>query len=164
MRLGYLRVLSILIFIAWPDLRLFRPRFMHDELDDSKLFLDDKQVETIGSSALIFQSQQYIFKPEMIVQRHEDIIQKVDANCRLPFTDAPEYLGHGGFGAVTKRTTAPRCFVEISPSGEKSLNLEVRLPSHEIIHFANPSRIRLLLARSLQPFSRTSLLTPKLRD
>ena len=127
-RLRYLRVLSILVFIAWPDLQLFRPQFMHSDLDDSKLFLDEKQVELMGSSAENFLDRQYIFKPEMIVQKHEDFIQKVDANCRLPFIDAPEHLGQGGFGAVTKRTIAPRCFVEIGPSGEKSQNLEVRPP------------------------------------
>ncbi|KAL9044576.1 MAG: hypothetical protein Q9214_002297 [Letrouitia sp. 1 TL-2023] len=125
-RKRFLRVLSIVIFIEWSDLRLFEAVFVKENLDDDSLFFDEHQLQSRGMVTGIdnFLTQQYIFKPEIIESKQQSYIQVIPARNRLPFLDTPEYIGRGGFGAVSKREIAPNCF-EVHSDNTSSSNSHV---------------------------------------
>ncbi|KAL9607552.1 MAG: hypothetical protein Q9167_007545 [Letrouitia subvulpina] len=121
-RKKFLRVLSIVIFIEWSDLKLFEAVFVKENLDDDSLFFDEHQLRGMVTGIDNFLVQQYIFRPEIIKSKQQSYIQVIPARNRLPFLDTPEVIGNGGFGAVSKRRIAPNCFEEIHSDNTQSSN------------------------------------------
>lgn len=118
----YVLVLSILIYMGWSDLHRFRPVFMRARLDDKHLFFDDGQLrQWLGRATNTFLTCQYHFKPAIISRKPVAFKQFIDTRDRLPFTKEPVTLGSGGYGTVSLRVIAPRCFKdEVTGIGENS--------------------------------------------
>ena len=118
----FILVLSILICMGWHELQRFRPVFMRAGLDDNHLFFDDGQLrQRLGRATSTFLTFQYHFKPEIIRRRPVAFKQFVDTRVRLPFMKEPVKLGSGGYGTVSLRVIAPRCFRdEVTGTGENS--------------------------------------------
>lgn len=125
-RKKFLRVLSIVIFIEWNDLRLFEAVFVKENLNDDSLFFDEHHLRGMVTGIDNFLTQQYIFKPEIIKSKQQSYIQVIPARNRLPFVETPEFIGGGGFGAVSKRIIAPNCF-ETHSDNTSSSNSGVNL-------------------------------------
>ena len=123
-RKDYLCVLSILIYVGWTDLTLFRPLFLRENgRDDASLpFTDIVDLAFLGTLRQVFSFHQHAFKPVVIEEHNARFIQKISTEHRLPFICEPELLGSGGYGSVTKRVIAPRCLFN---KDDNKVNLEV---------------------------------------
>ena len=110
-RRHYICVLSILIFINWPDLKSgFRPTFLREkERDDDHLPFTD--LAFLRASSHLFSDYQHAFKPIIIEEHSQRYIQVIPSESRLPFIKEPEDVRLGGYGSVTKRTIASRCLI-----------------------------------------------------
>ena len=120
-RSSFMLVLSIVIYMGWSELQRFRAVFMRTGLDDSGLFFtEDQLINGLGRVTRTFLATQYQFKPAIIQRKREAFKQIIESSWRLPFTQE-EFLGQGGFGSVTRRTVAPRCFSdEVTGTRENS--------------------------------------------
>ena len=123
----YLKVLSILVIIAWPgicghDKSGFRKHFLqrHD-LADPKLPLANEQLGFLREYAINFHEKQNAFCPVIIEEREGSCIQEVAADRPLPFTEEELPLGEGASGKVKKVVIAPYCFRDT----QKTLNEKV---------------------------------------
>lgn len=134
-RNGFLRVLSIVIFIEWNDLFRFEPVFVKEGLDDNSLFFDEGQLEDMESGIDNFIAQQYLFKPEIIKHTQYSYIQHIDAVRRLPFIGEPELLGKGGYGCVSKKQIAPHCLEIISEENVTNRNSDVSSASYRNVQY-----------------------------
>lgn len=102
----FLVVVSILIYSVWPNLWLFRSVFVegaYTDLTDANLIFDSSKIERLEQSGIYhFKDNQYLFHPAQIRQKRDGWIQPVEKQRRLPYTIAPERIGEGGFGEVSK--------------------------------------------------------------
>ena len=108
-RQRFLKVLSILIFIEWNDLTRFEPVFVKENLNDGSLPFTRDQIRDMETGVDYFLDAQYIFIPQVIIQKTAGWIQSVPADFRLPFLDTENLIAMGGFGEVTRREIAPHC-------------------------------------------------------
>lgn len=131
----FLRVLSIAIFTEWTDLIRFDPVFVKEDLDDSSLFFDERQLNGMVTGVDNFVAQQYMFKPEIIIQTQQAHIQAVPAISRLPFIDEPAILGKGGYGSVSRRQIAPYCLNSNSEEYGSTSNSGVSSVSHRNTYY-----------------------------
>lgn len=129
-RKGFLRVLSIVIFIQWNGLVRFDTVFVNKGLDDNSLFFNKDQLKNMKTEIDDFLEKQYIFKPEIIEYRQEAHIQTIPAESRLPFIGESDLLGRGGYGSVSKREIAPHCLEFMSEEDVPYINQDVRPTSH----------------------------------
>lgn len=125
----YLKVLSILVMIAWPgvcghDKSGFRKHFLqrpdHD-LADQNLPLTKVRLGFLKEYAINFLEKQYTFCPAIIEEREDPYIQEVAADRPLPFTEEELPLGEGASGKVRKVVIARYCFRD----KEETLNAKV---------------------------------------
>ena len=110
-RVGYLKVLSILILIDWaPLVENFRSVFLrHGGRSDKDLpFSREKLSSFLGASALNFNERQYAFVPVVIRDVDKMYVHKLKPMERLPFVAEASGIGGGGFGDVTRVKIAPR--------------------------------------------------------
>lgn len=99
----YLKVLSILVMIAWPgvcghDKSGFRKHFLqrpHHDLADPNLPLANDRLGFLKEYAINFREKQYAFCPIIIEEREVSYIQEVAADRPLPFTEEEGILGEG---------------------------------------------------------------------
>ena len=114
----YMRVLSVLVMIAWPgicdhDKSRFRKHFLHrphHELADSNLPLTKHKLGFLKEYAISFREKQFAFCPVIIEEREASYIQEVAADRPLPFTGEEFPLGEGASGKVKKVVIARYCF------------------------------------------------------
>lgn len=125
----YLKVLSILVMIAWPgvcghDKSRFRTYFLHrsqHDLADPNLPFANGRLGFLKEYAINFREKQYAFCPVIIEEREISYIQEVAADRPLPFTEEELPLGEGASGKVRKAVIAPYCFRDTG----KILNVKV---------------------------------------
>lgn len=110
-RKRYIRVLSILIYVGWTDLKTrFRPVFLR-YVGRGDLHLPFTDLAFLRTFGQVFSSYQYAFTPVVIEEHRKRCIQFVLPEHRLPFIEEPEYVRSGSYGSVTKRVIAPRCLL-----------------------------------------------------
>ncbi|CAD6579226.1 MAG: hypothetical protein ASARMPREDX12_009098 [Alectoria sarmentosa] len=125
----YLKVLSILVMIAWPgvcghDKSGFRKHFLqrpHHDLADPNLPLANDRLGFLKEYAINFREEQYAFCPIIIEEREVSYIQEVAADRPLPFTEEEGILGEGASGKVRKAVIARYCFRDLG----RILNVKV---------------------------------------
>lgn len=125
----YLKVLSILIIIAWPgvcshDRSGFRKHFLqrpHHDSADPNLPLAEERLGFLKEYAINFRETQYAFCPVIIEEREVSYVQEVAADRPLPFTEEELPLGEGASGRVRKAVVARYCFRDTG----NNLNLKV---------------------------------------
>ena len=109
----FLRVLSVLILIGWSSddlVNKFRSQFLRIAgREDNDLPIDEEKLEFLDTSSFMFWQQQFAFCPAIILESEYSLIQKIDANRRLPFSGKPVEVGGGAYGRVSQVTIAPRC-------------------------------------------------------
>ncbi|KAF6227584.1 hypothetical protein HO173_012223 [Letharia columbiana] len=102
----YLKVLSILVLIAWPgvcshDKSGFRKHFLqrpYHDLDDPNLPLANERLALLKEYAISFRENTYAFCPVIIEEREVSSIQEVAADRPLPFTEEELPLREGASG------------------------------------------------------------------
>lgn len=115
---GYLKVLSILVMIAWPgvcghDKSRFRKHFLqrpHHDFADPNLPLANERLGFLKEYAINFREKQYAFCPVIIEECEASYIQEVAADRPLPFTEEELPLGEGASGKVRKAVIARYCY------------------------------------------------------
>ena len=123
----YLKVLSILVMIAWPgvcsnDKSGFREGFFQRPyLADRNLPLASKSLSFLNEHAINFRERQSAFCPVTIEERRISEIQKVAADRPLPFTEEESPLGEGASGKVKRVVIAREGF----RSTEDAINVKV---------------------------------------
>ena len=128
-RKSYLKVLSVLVMIAWPgvcgyDQSRFREHFLqrpHDELADLNLPFAKERLAFLKEYAINFREKQLAFCPVIIEEREASYIQEIAADRPLPFTEEESTLGEGASGKVRKVVIARYCF----GATERTLNVKV---------------------------------------
>ena len=117
-------ILSTLVFIGWSDWSLFRPDIIRAKLKDTDLpFKDTSFLKSfLKTSEPAFSYYQHSFTPVVIEKWRETHIQPIPPELYLPFIEAPDLMGKGGYGSVTRRVIAPRC---LEDKEGKSYNSEV---------------------------------------
>lgn len=128
-RTSYLKVLSVLVMIAWPgvcghDQSRFREHFLqrpHHDLADPNLPLAKERLAFLKEYAISFREKQLGFCPVVIEEREASYVQEIAADRPLPFTEEESTLGEGAFGKVRKVVIARYCFRATG----KSLNMKV---------------------------------------
>ena len=149
---NYIRVLSILIYVGWADLRSrFRPVFLREKgRDDTHLPFSD--VTFLGTSGQVFSSHQYAFTPTIIEEHNEKHIQEISIEYRLPFIGEPKNMRVGGYGSVTEREIAPRCLWN---KEENKDNPEVG--DHVLLPYGIQAHCRDLASQRLSPANTTRM-------
>lgn len=131
----FLRVLSIVIYTEWNDLVRFDPVFVMEGLDDDSLFFDERKLRHMETGIHNFIELQYLFRPEIIKQKHQAFIQFIPDIIRLPFIGDSELLARGGYGSVSRKQIAPHCLETISEENVPNTNESVSSASHYNVQY-----------------------------